>query len=431
MTSFHAASQALQALVLSALFILIAAILLLIFIKGFRRAKAYGLATDIAVLLILMTDTLLLGCVHIAPLKGVETVAKMQPFAALPVSLHLLLIVLAAVWCCIGFIRERKIQRTAITPGSIREALDNLPSALCLATEDGMPVLTNRKMYALADAITGRHLVNAELLWRELETFASGSGIRRIDYAGALAFVLPDGSIWRFTRRTIDAEGVRYVQITATETTRLWGLSKELEQDNIELDRQQQRLQKLLQNIVKIRQAEEILSSKIRLHDRLGRAVLISRRYLLNSAPTDSPQAVVAMWREIAESLQASVFDSEGKCNAAKELTDIADLLGCSIAFDGDFPQNNNLLLAAVREALTNAVRHAGADRLTVGTRRENDQIQIEISDNGKGFVTEVVEGGGLSSLRQRVESAGGRMELCCRGGVNLKLTISGKEGVL
>jgi hypothetical protein len=80
MTSFHAASQALQALVLSALFILIAAILLLIFIKGFCRAKAYGLAADIAVLLILMTDTLLLGCVHIAPLKGVETVAKMQPF---------------------------------------------------------------------------------------------------------------------------------------------------------------------------------------------------------------------------------------------------------------------------------------------------------------------------------------------------------------
>ena len=431
MTSFEAASQIFQGCLLSALFLLIAAMLPLVIIQVFRRAKALGLTVNVVILVILMIDMILLVCAYQAPLRGVAAAAPEQGAAALPAALHVLFIVLAGAWCCLDFIREVRFSRTEITPGSIREALDDLPSGLCLATDMGMPVLTNRKMYALAAAITGRHLINAELFWRDLVAFTDSNGVRRVDYAGNLVFILPDGSVWRFARSWIDAGGERYAQIIAAETTRLWRLSEKLEQDNIQLDQQQKRLRQLLQNIAEIRHTEEILSYKVRLHDRLGRAILTSRRYLLNSTPKDSSRSVIAMWREIAESLQASVFDSEEESSAAKELADIADLLGCSIDFDGDFPEANSLLLSAVRETLTNAVRHAGADRLTVRIRREKGQIQVEISDNGRGVVTEVAEGGGLSSLRKRIEAVGGHMELCCRGKVILKLSISEKEGSL
>lgn len=428
MTSFITFSQALQATLLSALFLLIATFIFLFVIRGFRRSKFHGLVADLTIFLALTADALLLRFTHISLQIGTPMTAPAQCVATIPIFVHILLFLLAAAWCCLGFIREVRLRRTEITPSSIREALNNLPSALCLATEDGRPVLTNRKMYALATTITGRNLINADRFWQDLTNFTDQGNVRRATYAGTFAFVLPDGNVWRFTRNTIEAQGVCYIQILSLNTTRLWALSKELEQDNLELDAQQKRLRKLLHNIAQIRQGEEILSYKMWLHDRLGRAILTSRHYLLNSTSTDSSEEVIAMWREIAESLQASVFDAEETSSVAKELTDIAELLGCSIDFDGDFPQYNGLLLAAVREALTNAVRHAGADRLNVCTRREEDEIQVTISDNGKPNVTEIAEGGGLSSLRKKIETHGGRMELCCRNGVILKLTISEKE---
>lgn len=428
MISFSASPLGLQAVVLCALFILIAASLTLLIIQCFRRAKAYAAATSLALLLLLMADALLLEHAYVAQAAGCVVAAPGRWTAALPVALHMALISSAALWCILGLGRERTLQKTAITPSSIREALDNLPSGLCLATQGGMPVLTNRRMYALAAAITGGRLVNADLFWRELTAFRDRDGVRRTDYAGTLAFHLPDGGVWRFAQRGLEAGGVRYVQITATEITRLWDLSRELEQDNRKLDAQQKRLQKLLRNIAQIRQAEEILSSKMQLHDRLGRAVLTSRRYLLGRGETGNAQELMSMWRDITGSMGTGGFDREEQSSAITELSGIADLLGCAIVFDGDFPQDNSLLLAAVREALTNAVRHAGADRLTVRTVREQDEIQVEISDNGKERVTGLTEGGGLSSLRQRVEASGGRMELCCRDGVVLKLAVLGKE---
>ncbi|TXH21933.1 MAG: GAF domain-containing protein [Mycobacterium sp.] len=61
---------------------------------------------------------------------------------------------------------------------------------------------------------------------------------------------------------------------------------------------------------------------------------------------------------------------------------------------------------AVVSEAVSNAVRHSGATTLTVRVTVEDD-LTIEVTDNGRGMSEEVTPSG-LTNLRRRAEESGG-----------------------
>ncbi|ROO83216.1 signal transduction histidine kinase [Actinocorallia herbida] len=63
-----------------------------------------------------------------------------------------------------------------------------------------------------------------------------------------------------------------------------------------------------------------------------------------------------------------------------------------------------------VREAVTNTLRHSGADRLTVRLTADGDELRVEISDDGAA-ASPVVPGHGLTGMRERVAAIGGSVE--------------------
>ena len=70
-------------------------------------------------------------------------------------------------------------------------------------------------------------------------------------------------------------------------------------------------------------------------------------------------------------------------------------------------------LLAVLREALTNAGKHAQADQFRIAVR-VGDEIRLEVADNGRGIPVPDPEahGLGLVNLRHRAEKLGGTLEL-------------------
>ena len=68
------------------------------------------------------------------------------------------------------------------------------------------------------------------------------------------------------------------------------------------------------------------------------------------------------------------------------------------------------LLTCAVRECVTNAVRYAGASELYADFTETETEATVVVYNNGKQPDVEIKEGGGLSTLRRRVEKAGGIM---------------------
>ncbi|WP_027140593.1 GAF domain-containing sensor histidine kinase [Pseudofrankia saprophytica] len=81
-------------------------------------------------------------------------------------------------------------------------------------------------------------------------------------------------------------------------------------------------------------------------------------------------------------------------------------------------------LLAVVREAVSNAARHAHATALRVSVRLENDEIVIDAEDDGVG-IGDAVRSSGLTNLRERADSLGGtfRLTVPTGGGTHLRWT--------
>ncbi|WP_405017863.1 histidine kinase [Kitasatospora sp. NBC_00070] len=66
-----------------------------------------------------------------------------------------------------------------------------------------------------------------------------------------------------------------------------------------------------------------------------------------------------------------------------------------------------------VQEALTNTVKHSGADRVTVRVARVREQLEVVVEDNGAGVPVAVAGawsgGRGLVGIRERAAACGGR----------------------
>jgi signal transduction histidine kinase len=62
-------------------------------------------------------------------------------------------------------------------------------------------------------------------------------------------------------------------------------------------------------------------------------------------------------------------------------------------------------------EALANVVKHARASRATIGARRVDGVLLVEVEDDGVGGA-QPADGSGLRGLADRVEALGGRLRI-------------------
>jgi signal transduction histidine kinase len=76
-------------------------------------------------------------------------------------------------------------------------------------------------------------------------------------------------------------------------------------------------------------------------------------------------------------------------------------------------PELETTIYRIVQEALTNALKHAHATHLGVSVAEEAGEVVIEVRDDGSGFRPEAATRGyGLTGMRERVQLAGGRLEI-------------------
>jgi signal transduction histidine kinase len=72
-------------------------------------------------------------------------------------------------------------------------------------------------------------------------------------------------------------------------------------------------------------------------------------------------------------------------------------------------------LIGAASEAMVNAAKHSGADRLSLYLEAEDEKLTVYVTDQGKGFDLDKVapdRKGIAESIKSRVENAGGTVEI-------------------
>jgi signal transduction histidine kinase len=106
--------------------------------------------------------------------------------------------------------------------------------------------------------------------------------------------------------------------------------------------------------------------------------------------------------------------------------------MNCRVDVDENLPsvalsaQTRHNLLLAVKEALNNAVRHAGATQIRLRMHAVGSALQVEVEDDGHGFNPGLARRGshGLANIRSRLEAAGGNAKIHSEVGHGTRVSL-------
>jgi signal transduction histidine kinase len=211
--------------------------------------------------------------------------------------------------------------------------------------------------------------------------------------------------------------------------------------------------QRLSQSHVSV-QEEERRSLARELHDELGQhlnAIKIDAVAIRDCPAGDaagvraSAQAIIgiadhvhAVVRDMTRKLRPPGLDELGLTAALENYFEVwrsrFPAMQFELAIGGDFDglgeALNMTLYRVVQEGLTNVAKHANAHRVelrlvknTVDAR--NDELVLTLVDDGAGAEPERKHAGlGLIGMRERVEAAGGRLEIVSEPGRGFRLAV-------
>ncbi|HMB24643.1 MAG TPA: ATP-binding protein, partial [Anaerolineales bacterium] len=99
------------------------------------------------------------------------------------------------------------------------------------------------------------------------------------------------------------------------------------------------------------------------------------------------------------------------------------------VSLNVELPSNvENSLYRIAQEALNNSLKHAEATMISVSLKSQEELVELEIMDNGKGFEPEAIQdhgGLGMISMRERVESIYGEYSITSKPGDGTRIWVS------
>lgn len=350
----------------------------------------------------------------------------------LPTASVALCLLVVTVIPCLTLVREYRLWKNCITLFSIKESMDQLPMGLCFSHTNGVILLANRCMNALCHQIVGRDLQDAESFWKILAGDEQLHDAERLFVKGEQLLRFPDGTVRSFRRDTITVEGTPIVQITATDITELYGLTEKLRIQNQTLAEMNIRLRRYGENVDELARKQEWLDTKARVHGEFGQALLATRRFLAQpDAAKADPVALLSQWSKNIAILRQNADSNDGE-HTLEEVYEAAESVGIRITLDGQFPDNRKekrLLVSATAEALTNAVKHADASKLSIHMEETEQEYLAKFANDGRKPSGPITEVGGLGNLRRQIERAGGTMQTAITPEFTLIVKLPKKGG--
>ena len=329
-------------------------------------------------------------------------------------------IVLAAAHFVVAFPREYRRRKIELSPSSIKEAIDKLTMGICFSDPDGRIILCNNRMRRLSFFLSNHELQIAE----DLEN-ALAQPNKTVTVKGN-CYILPDQTVWQFRTQNITVDGNnRWQQMTAHNVTELYNGNLHQAEINRELKEVNHKLQKMYGRMADDIKEKESLDLKIYIHDTIGRSLLTIRDIIDSGENTDKKLSAL---QEAVGVLSSDRITPRGTMDEVKQA---AKTLGVTVRTEGCLPPDSaagELIVAAVRECVTNCVKHAGGSEIDIRIAEQDDHYDITITNNGTAPAGPIKEGSGLTSLRRSIEAAGGEMHTAHKPRFALLITLPTKE---
>ncbi len=317
--------------------------------------------------------------------------------------------------------KEMRKESNKLTAFSIKQALDSLPSALMFADSSGYMYLTNRKMEQLSAIIFSKEYKNAKHFWNDI-SHKKLENIFRTS-VGEDILLRIHNKTWRFSKYAFLINKQEYIEIIGVDVTEVVTLLDELEEDKQKLIEQREHIRILAKNMELLRTEQEFSRIRMQVHDVIGQR-LASLQRVLHISSTDY-ESLVPLLQDMVLQIKRKEHESAEKF--LEELKNYFNSIGVNIVFNGELPRNEQnafVFLSLLREACTNAIRHARADKISAFSNICETFSTLTIINNGDIPKKEVVEGSGLKGMRKRIESLGGKMHIDTKERFTLTFTV-------
>lgn len=409
MRTFYLSSTAAQSILLAALFLtlILSLFLQIVSFIGYRDKRNRYMNMPIFMLLFILLSELTDAFSRMN--EGLEYKTW------LPLPLWLLWCIVAAadfllIW---EIVRLRRLKRQELSRDSVKQAIDLLPSGICYFTPSGSVKLCNMQMHILFRTLSQSDLQTLTELQDALAHCDAGSGVIRLSHERQ-TYLFPDGKAWRYRQNVVtDEDGAVYTETIFSDMTELYHKKLELKEQIKQLNAISRELKLLSDNVLILTREKEVLSAKTKLHDYMG-AGLIAMRQILRHNQTEEAANAIELLRQAVSAIKNDNTYPQGRSELDGFMHD-AEAIGIKVNLSGELPEQEELrcvMILAMRECLTNSVRHAGATALHVAVEKNGDSFSMKITNDGKAPETEVVPKGGLHNLYRHIADCGGTMEI-------------------
>jgi len=202
-------------------------------------------------------------------------------------------------------------------------------------------------------------------------------------------------------------------------------------------------------------QEKERRRISVELHDELGQALMVLKlkvRAIQRAWGTDRAglkrecdevigyiNEVTDNVRRLSRDLSPAILEDLGLSVAIRKLVETS-FKHCNVESSLDMMELDDLFSAGskitvyriLQECLTNIAKHAQADRVSIGIRKQDARVFVSVEDNGQGFDVQEAfgrdpaqKGFGLSAMHERVRMLGGVLDIWSRKGVGTRTTFT------
>lgn len=286
----------------------------------------------------------------------------------------------------------KKETKEYITNQSIKEAID--------FSNSGILVLKNKNTIRLQNSIMRDLLSKLSIRKNYIEELKNKAKNTMLGDC----IIIVDNNVWSFI---INKEDLEIVAVNITEE---YELQEKIETQNKEIEKNNKEIIWTIENMEYIEKQKESQELRSKFHDLLGQSFSMLQQYLnQDNLETRNIEDIKFMIREM-------FTDMEDKEEAEVNLRNLVEAhknTGTEINIVGKLPQNKEIakvFFEIIREAVTNAIRHADSTKVDVQIKDNLNGIELIITNNGKKPKDTIIEHQGIKGMRRKVTRIKGNL---------------------
>lgn len=290
--------------------------------------------------------------------------------------------IISFIYMYFKYIKEEKINQF-----SIKKVIDSSDFGI-LVLKGNKSVLINNTMYAILNKLNIRTNCISNII-KQSEEQMEGNYVVQIEEKYYL-FIINQN------------------EVIAFDIMEEYCLKKELDEQNEKIKLNNKELVSSMENIENLEKEKNLLKIKNKYHDLLGQNLSVLQQYLnreeINQENFDEIKFMI-------KKMFIDIEDTEDPNTNLQNLIKIHQNNGTNIIIKGKLPENEKqakVFFEIIREATTNAIKHAGSSKIFVEIKETLEETYMVITNNGKKPNEFITENEGIKGMRRKVEEIKG-----------------------